>query len=100
MLSHIQNIAFCGIYDLIVPNGTPKEKINAKSIQTQQIIAKNIVNGYETFNVVAFNDRIRIVSRRDDPNVIMNLFEAIGGRDLALQYMDKNRQEFRLNINA
>ena len=100
MLKRIQNIAFGGIYDLMVQNGTPKEKINAKSLQAQKIIAKNIANGYNTFNVVAFNDRIRIISRSDDPNVIMHLFEAIGGRDLALQYMNRNKQEFRLNINA
>lgn len=100
MLNPVQNIAFGGIYDLMVPNGTPREKINAKSIQTQQIIAKKIANGYNTFNVATFDDRIRIVSRTDDPNVIMNLFEAIGGKDLALQYMNRNRQEFRLNINA
>lgn len=100
MLSPVRNIVFGGIYDLIVPNGTPKDKIEAKVAQTQKIIREKITDNDKLYQVVAFNDRIRFVSATDNPNIITNLFEAIGGEDLARQYINKNRQEYRLNIQA
>ncbi len=100
MLSPVSQIAFNGIYDLIVPQGTSKDKIEAKANQARKIINDNIPIGNQLYNIVPFNDRIRIVSTIDNPNVIMNLFEAIGGEDLARQYMAKNRQEYRLNIQV
>jgi hypothetical protein len=52
------------------------------------------------YNVVAFDDRIRFVSAIDNPNVIANIFETIGGENLAKQYIRKNTQEYKLDLQA
>ena len=100
MLRPVQDIAFRGIYDLVFPTGTPKDKIDAKANQIQKIIRSNITDNDKLYQVAAFSDRIRFVSAIDNPNVIANLFEVIGGEDLAMQYINKNRQEYRINIQA
>ncbi|MBO6180668.1 hypothetical protein J6O86_03170 [bacterium] len=100
MLSPVKNIAFNGIYDLVVPNGTPKDKIEAKTEQIRKIIRDNITDNDKFYQLAAFDDRIRVVSAIDNPNQIANLFEVIGGEDLAKQYINRNRQEYRLNIQA
>lgn len=96
MIRPINNIAFGGIYDFVVPKGTPKEKIDAKVEQTQKLIRDNLQEEYYT--VVGFNDRIRLVSAVDSPTIITGIFNAIGGEDLARQYISRNRQEYRLNL--
>ena len=100
MLSPVKNIAFNGIYDLVVPNGTPKDKIEAKTAQFQKIIRDNLSKDDKFYNVVAFDDRIRFVSAIDNPNVIANIFETIGGENLAKQYIRKNIQEYKLDLQA
>lgn len=101
MLNPVQNITFGGIYDLVVPNGMPKDKIDAKANQIQKIINDNLnADNNKLYQVAAFNDRIRFVSAIDNPNIIANLFEVIGGEDLAKQYINRNRQEYRLNLQA
>lgn len=101
MLSRVQNISFGGIYDFVVPNGTPKEKIDAKVEQIQKLVNDNLsADKNKFYQVVGFNDRIRFVSAIDNPNIIANLFEVIGGEDLAKQYINRNRQEYRLNLQA
>ena len=101
MLNPVKSITFGGIYDLVVPSGTPKEKIDAKTAQIQKLINDNLsADSNKFYQVVGFNDRIRFVSAIDNPNVIANLFEVIGGEDLAKQYINRNRQEYRLNIQA
>ena len=99
MLNPVKNIAFGGIYDLVVPSGTPKDKIKAKTKQIQKIIRNNLASDdNKLYKVVAFDDRIRFVSAIDNPNVIANIFETIGGENLARQYINRNKQEYRLNI--
>ena len=100
MLSPVKNIAFNGIYDLVVPNGTSKDKIEAKTAQFQKIIRDNLSKDDKFYNVVAFDDRIRFVSAIDNPNVIANIFETIGGENLAKQYIRKNTQEYKLDLQA
>jgi len=100
MLSPVKNIAFNGIYDLVVPSGTPKDKIEAKAAQFQKIIRDNLSKDDKFYNVVAFDDRIRFVSAIDNPNVIANIFETIGGENLAKQYIRKNIQEYKLDLQA
>ena len=100
MLSPVKNIAFNGIYDLVVPNGTPKDKIEAKTEQIRKIIRDNITDNDKFYQLAAFDDRIRFVSAIDNPNVIANIFETIGGENLAKQYIRKNTQEYKLDLQA
>lgn len=100
MLSPVKNIAFNGIYDLVVPNGTPKDKIEAKTEQIRKIIRDNITDNDKFYQLATFDDRIRVVSAIDNPNQIANLFEVIGGEDLAKQYIRKNTQEYKLDLQA
>jgi len=98
MLSPVKNISFGGIYDFVVSSGTPKEKIDAKVMQIQKLIRDSLHEEY--YKVVGFNDRIRLVSAADSPTIITGLFNAIGGEDLARQYVNRNRQEYRLNLQV
>lgn len=100
MLSSLKNIAFNGIYDFVVAKGTPKDKVEAKTAQIEKIIRDNISKDERLYKVVAFDDRIRFVSAIDNPNVIANLFEIIGGENLARQYIRKNVQEYKLDLQV
>lgn len=100
MLNPVQNISFNGIYDLVVPEGTSKDKIEAKTAQFQKVIRDNLSKDNKWYQVVAFDDRIRFISAMDNPNVIANLFETIGGENLAKQYIRKNVQEYKLDLQA
>ena len=98
MLSPVKNIAFGGIYDFVVPSGTPKEKIDVKVAQTQKFIRENLSADF--YMVIGFDDRIRLVSVADNPNIMLALFDTIGGKDLAKQYINRNKQEYRLNLQV
>ena len=99
MLRPVHSIAFAGIYDLVVPKGTSQDRINGKAAEIEKI-ANNSRNGNKFFTVVPFYDRVRIVSSIDNPNVICELFEAVGGENLAKQYIQRNVQEYKLNVQV
>ncbi len=100
MLDRVQNIAFKGVYDLIVPRGTSKDRINCKAAEIEKVVTENVGDELQLIRVHPFDDRIRIISKIDNPYLISNLFNAIGGEALALQYFKRNVQEYNLNIQA
>ncbi len=105
MLKGVQNISFNGIYDLRVPENTPKYIIDDKAKATEDAIKEFFnVDDLDSINIgikVQPNDSgIRLVTAVDNPWMMVELFKRIGGEKLAKEYVNRNAQEYKLNINV
>ena len=102
MIKSIQNISFNGIYDFTFPKNTPDGVIQRKVDATNLAISKRyhvkdpIRSGIQ---VVPFGkETMRIVTQNDSPYMLTWLFKEIGGEKLAQQYIQRNVQEYHLNV--
>ena len=105
MLKSIQNISFGGIYDIQMPNNTQKAAIEAKAKDTENAIKEyfgvdNIDSIKLGIKVQTNATGIRIVTAVDNPWFMTSLFKRIGGQDLANEYVNRNIQRYKIDINA
>lgn len=100
MIGKVHNISFNGIYDFTFPKGTSKKDIDTTKQKLVSFIEEKCGDTKNLYQVAAMNNKIRLVTALDNPNTIAYIFEHIGGEKLAMKYIERNKQEYFLNLNG
>jgi hypothetical protein len=85
---NLQGITFNGIYNVNFPKNTSPVEIQEKANKAETFL-KKIYEQRGGYAVKAFDRYIRIVTDTDNPWLLVNLFQEIGGKDLAEKYIKK-----------